>query len=515
MRKIKIFVAGSKDLSRERDAIKILANDLNSRYNAEDVMIIIHSYEHFNDNQDDYNRFIENEADIVVFILDGSIGDKTEEEFMKATASFNNFHRPEVIVFLKEFNEISGDIGRIQGLISGRLGNRYYVDYSGLPDLRSKARERITRFIDNLPPKPKPNQGDNASQPSETKKDANRESSPERPIRKKSPSFNFNSLSFIFLGLVVVLAGLLLWGFLRTEDDIMIFTGGGSVKNFLMKESRVDVTKYPHSIYTNLASGTAWDMLMEEANRYQEEADEDKSGFTTICLSAADIDSAYFVNEKTKGMFNNSRIIRYRAGTDDLTVYVHNDIIKDHNFGNITGEITVDSLRALIRYAVDNPHKLRLFTTSRNSGTLRGYQALLLPSDSIDLNNLLENKRSYLFYQNSSSAYLNVLDQVGESLPYVILGSNYYGPNKLDQDKPAKYTRLTVIQNNEPVSKPINVYFLGFLTNQSQDNLKVKREVVDFLEKIGAEKRLDSDTWNYLKKGRVSAGSGRLILNLN
>lgn len=507
MRKIKIFVAGSKDLSRERDAIKILANDLNSLYNAEDVMIIIHSYEHFSDNQEDYNRFITDEADIVIFILDGQIGDKTEEEFMKATESFNSHGRPEVMVFLREFEKMSGDIGRIQGLIAARLGNRYYVDYAGLSDLKSKARERIVRFIERGPHISDKMAGDKEEEAHYLRQ------GPERKTSFAS-SVGLKKISLVFLALLFIVAGLLCWSLLKT-DDILIFTGGGSAKNFIMQQTGVDVEKYPNSIYTNLASGTAWDMLMEEANRYQEESNANSSGYAIICLSAADIDSAYFINEKTKGMFHNSRIVRYRMGLDNLVVYVHNDIIQNRHLQNAESEITSDSLRSLIRYAAKNPGSLRLFTTSRNSGTLRSYQSLMEPSDSIDLDKMLETKKSYLFYQNSTSSYLNVLDQVGEALPYVILGSSHYGPNKLESEKPQRYTKLTVVSDGEPVGKPINVYFLGYFNGTSDDNLKVKKEVVRFLETIDAKYHVDTETWDALKSGYVRAAGGHLVQPLN
>ena len=74
MSELKIFIAGSKDLKLERNGIKIIANDLSSLYSSRGIHITAHSYEHFDENQDSYNRFIVNEADIVIFILDGYIG---------------------------------------------------------------------------------------------------------------------------------------------------------------------------------------------------------------------------------------------------------------------------------------------------------------------------------------------------------------------------------------------------------------------------------------------------------
>lgn len=131
MKNIQIFVAGSKDLVKERDCLKVVVSDLNSLKKRRDCVFTLHSYEFFNDDQDEYNRFIENEADIVIFILDGRIGEKTEEEFLKATDSYNKNRRPKIMVFLKNAASQTEDIGRIKGLIAGRLGgSKYYVDYS-------------------------------------------------------------------------------------------------------------------------------------------------------------------------------------------------------------------------------------------------------------------------------------------------------------------------------------------------------------------------------------------------
>ena len=106
MEKIMIFIAGSKNLVKERECINLIANDINSTYNGNEAMIIIRSYKHFNDQQSEYNIFIREHADIVIFIIDGHLGQYTEEEFLIATDEMNKTNRPEVMVFLHEFNEL-------------------------------------------------------------------------------------------------------------------------------------------------------------------------------------------------------------------------------------------------------------------------------------------------------------------------------------------------------------------------------------------------------------------------
>ena len=125
MAELKIFIAGSKELKTERNGIKIIANDLSSLYSSRGIHITANSYEHFDENQDSYNRFIVEEADIVVFILDGYIGSKTEEEFIAATKSLNEKNHPDIMIFIREYDgeAITPNIARIQGLIAGCLGN--------------------------------------------------------------------------------------------------------------------------------------------------------------------------------------------------------------------------------------------------------------------------------------------------------------------------------------------------------------------------------------------------------
>lgn len=500
MNKIKIFIAGSKDLIQERNYIKILANDLNSIYNARDFMIIIHSYEHFNDRQDEYNRFIEEEADIVLFILDGEIGGKTEEEFLKASGSYNRNNRPEVMVFLHDFKELTSDIARIQGLLLGRLGDKYYINYSNLDELKSKARERIIRYIENKTNNMSPSKTPVKSVSQKTSNDIN-------SLSKKT-----KTLIYSMSCAIIILAGALCWSLFRSSD-LLIFAGGGSVKNYIEITKGLDLVDYPHSIYANLASGTAWALLPEEANRYQEDKGRGQDHFSSICLSADDIDSAMFINEKTRGMFDKSRIIRYNIGKDPLVLYVHKDIISERNLPS-ESSIHVDSMRSLVKYALSIPDKIRVFTTSKTSGTLRLYQSCFKSNDSVDLEELFDEKKTYLFYKNSSSAYINALDSVNGNRPYVILGSQYYYPQTLDTEKEINYRALYVKNGNDTIFKPMNLYFIGRYSD-AEDYCTIKKSVVQFLKDIHAEENIDHETWNDLLKGKKKTEGGNLILKLN
>lgn len=503
MKKIKIFIAGSKELMQERNQIKVLANDLNSKYSVKDTLVIIHSYEHFDDKQDEYNRFIEQEADIVIFILDGHIGDKTEEEFMKATDALNKKHRPQVMVFLHDFNEMTPDIARIQGLIKGRLGDRYYIDYSDLSELKAKADDRITRYIDHC--------GEEAADPVSPAKEVVAHTEAEE--MKRSISRKVKVLLYSMLGLIVILSGLLLSN-VFSSSDILIFAGGGSVRNYIKETRDVDIVGYPHSVYANLASGSAWALLAEEASRYQEDGGKGQEYFSSICLSADDIDST-FINEKTKSMFVNARVIRYNLGQDPLVVYVHKKVASDMGIPDKSGSICVDSLRLLVKYALSRPEEVRIFTTSKTSGTLRHYQSCFNASDSIDFEKLLDQKQSFLFYKESRSAYINALDIPNSNKPYIILGSQYYYPKTLDAENEKHYLALFVEKGHNRILKPMNIYFIGKYYGDKGDYCTIKKPIIQFLKDIHAEENIDPDTWRELISGKKKTEGGNLILRLN
>lgn len=518
MAQVKIFIAGAKDLTEERNHIKILVNDLNSLYSSKGINLVAYSYEHehFNDNQEEYNRFIEKEADIVIFIFDKYIGSGTEVEFFKATDTQLRENRPEILILLHEYNEITPDIARIQGLIKGRLGDKYYIDYSNLDSLRTKVRERITRYIErNMPAlsavdapgdKAATQKKDtaNAIKPADTQK----EKTAEHGISKK-----VRALIYSMLGIIVILAGILI-SQLLTSSDLLIFAGGGSVNNYIEKKLGVNIKEYPNSVYANLASGSAWSMLSEEANRYQEDGGKGQEHFSSLCLSADDIDSS-FINEKTRGIFVNARIIRYSLGKEPLVVYVHNKIAADRNIPNINTTISVDSLRMLMRYALSKPDDIRIFTTSKSSGTLRRYQSCFPPADSIDLEKMLDNKKSFLYYQKSNSAYINALDIPNGDMPYIILGSEYYYPQTLDAEKEKCYTALYVSQNGHHIEKPMNLYFVGLYEDKDGEYCTIKKPIIEFFKDINAEKNIDEDTWKEFVKGRIKTDGGSLILKLN
>lgn len=146
---VSIFIAGAKNLKEQRVGLKALANDLNTKYDRQKqkVSLVAHSYEIFGENQGDYNDFIENQADLVVFVLEEKIGKKTEEEFLLATKTYKKNKRPKIIIFVHSFDKRTPDIDHIENLINSNTDS-YYVEYKNDEDLFALAKERFDSFVE-------------------------------------------------------------------------------------------------------------------------------------------------------------------------------------------------------------------------------------------------------------------------------------------------------------------------------------------------------------------------------
>jgi hypothetical protein len=117
---IKIFIAGAKNLRAQRLSMKALVNDLNTKYSNEGIPVTVNmlSYENFGERQPEYDEFIREKADMVIFIVDERLGEKTEAELRLACATYKEKGRPEVLVFLHSFSERTQEIEHIEAVVN-------------------------------------------------------------------------------------------------------------------------------------------------------------------------------------------------------------------------------------------------------------------------------------------------------------------------------------------------------------------------------------------------------------
>lgn len=518
MAELKIFIAGSKVLKQERNSIKIVANDLSSLYSSKGIHITAHSYEHFDEDQKSYNDFIVNEADIVAFIIDGYIGSKTEEEFVAAARSFRDDKRPDVMIFMREYDakSITSDIARVQGLIMGSLGSgKYHVDYTSLDDLKTLAKERIIRYIekhaDSLMQRPKSKDTMLAGEATNASSVARTAGEPLKLSWKRK-------LFGAFIALIVLVCAFLCGRRSSVSAPVqekgmqpyLVFSGGGSVVDYIKNntEDSLDIKMYENSIYINLASGSAWNLLLEEAVRWNEQK---VQPFVSVVLSADRIDTAQ-INHKVHNIGSLACITGYFLGHDTLAVYVEKDFAMSRGLSTAsggTGKLSDKEFVSLLSYAKKNPEEVRLFTTSASSGTLRMYQRVTDKlSSTINFEKMLADRSSHLFFQATSSDYLYMLNNESRR-PYIILGSENYLPYKANN-----YCKFHIYADDEAQKKEMYIYFMAY-KNFDDDEYYFSPKVLELLKELGAEKVLPGDVWSFLSQCRLPGRYGHTILYLN
>lgn len=139
-RLVNVFIAGSKELRDERDLIRVELSKLTNVFNLD---IRPHSFEDFKSSlkgqnggrQADYNRFIRDKADVVVFIFDSKAGSITEEEFDVAYDSLAENDRPDIFVYGRNMSSDDHTLKKIKEKIFS-YGQEYYVEYTSRDDLR-------------------------------------------------------------------------------------------------------------------------------------------------------------------------------------------------------------------------------------------------------------------------------------------------------------------------------------------------------------------------------------------
>lgn len=137
----KMFIAGSKKNTIER---AILREEVSKVENYLNLDIRSLTFEDFSTSltgqadgrQKDYNQYITDDADVVVFIFDKKAGHITEEEFNIAYDSLINNQHPNIFVYVRK-RKIMWDKGlrRIKQKVFD-LQREYYVEYDNNEQLR-------------------------------------------------------------------------------------------------------------------------------------------------------------------------------------------------------------------------------------------------------------------------------------------------------------------------------------------------------------------------------------------
>lgn len=448
-KQVPIFVAGSKEFREQRLALKAMANDLNAEFldQKKDVVINMWSYENFGNHQQEYNQFISDIAELVIFVLDGGIGEYTESEFRLAVAKYKKDDSPKILVFLKDYKEKTDGIQKIEDLLEEAFGPEfYYISYRSTEELCTKAKEHIRQHANHY---------------------LNRKSIIRRAIG-------------LFVALLLFIASFTTAMYFGDKtmhsepDPMLVFAGGGSAANYLKKSPKykfdVRTDDQYNLIFINMPSTQAYvllrDEIYEKHARDQKDLSENEksknSNFYPICLSAKQAKVADFEPDsaaETGSISQRGIILSCFIGFDTLeTYFYYPDGLPD----SLTSTIKDYELEAFIR----NADTMMVFTTNEKSGTYITYQ----DNTNKALSSLKEDRKSIFYDSYGVKGGLRKKMKSNKKKSFVVLGSRYYAPiDWIDFQKSnaKKCMTCTISHQDTILAKTIYVYMVAYADGET------------------------------------------------
>ena len=147
-KRINCFIAGSTSLQTERDALRATISLVCNRWKEKNFQIFSFTYEDFerkfapNGQQSLYDYFIENEANVAIFLIKGDVGDVTITEFEKAYKSFEISKHPSIIVYYDRLSELSPSAIELKNRVHS-IG-QYWVDFNTLSEMKYHFQEVLS-----------------------------------------------------------------------------------------------------------------------------------------------------------------------------------------------------------------------------------------------------------------------------------------------------------------------------------------------------------------------------------
>ncbi|MCR4852958.1 MAG: hypothetical protein K5893_05155 [Prevotella sp.] len=450
---ISVFVSGAKRLKDHRMQLKVLANDMNGEFRKKGYNIILNMYSYMNlgDDQREYDDFIKHKSDIVLFIIEDIMGEKTRNEFLVASEAYKKSGSPKVYVFLKEFKQRTSEIQAIEDLVNSN-SDFYYVEYTNIEDLVFKVRKRLQQDVlervDKL----------NAS--------------------PKKVVFKYKLWALVMTAACILMAAIGLYSrYHQSQSVILLFAGGGSATNCLKTNYKDvgDVYQYENAISIGLPTSISWSLISGEIlHHHAKKSDRVQLPFFPICLSAKEAKESDFLKLTDRDQFvKKGSVLSLKIGYDCLKVYVKKSM--DNELVNGRDTISSSDLAKLIRLSMDNGYEI--FSTQEGSGTLLSYREILSPFN-IDISKNSMGDTLQWFSQTTSSSIIRK-----KEAPYLILGSEYYVANEVFEEGDC---RGIIIKNKEGKveKKAIYLYFAGYYHGQEGQTFWIPDEMVDFLKKM-------------------------------
>lgn len=474
---ISIFVSGSKKLKDHRLRLKALVNNLNgdNRMNGLPVTLNMFSYVNLGDKQADYDDFIKNKSDIVIFVVEDKMGEKTKEEFLLASKAQKEKGKPKILVFMREFQERTPEIEEVEKLVSAN-SNSYYVDYSNLEDLEYKAKERLMHEV---------NQRIEESGGSQKKKN--------KVLKIWAWLATLGCAAMLLFGL---------WGMWSHDNDAtLLFIGGGSAVRCLEENFPEvgNVYEYDNSICIAVPTSTSWPIITSEV--MQHHAIKGKNVMKTfypVCMSAMKADESSFLKMSSREQFiNKGSVLSYHLGDDELTVYVK----KSFNHPLIDGKdsIRVPELAQFIKSLSEQ--QVMIFTTEAGSGTLTNYQRILEPYG-ITISKAALGEHVDKFTDLTPKSKIR-----RDETPYIMMGSHFYVAREVYDEGDCRPI-IVLDEKGQVISKSNYLYFAGYYEDGGT-SFWIPDPMVKLLKKL--DKRFEG----IIKNNRIPRDNETVIVSLD
>ena len=470
---ITVFVSGAKSLKEHRTRLKVLSNDINGDLQRQGCGITINMFSYMNlgDNQAEYDSFIKSKSDIVLFILEDRMGEKTREEFLLASHSNKEQGRPKIIVFLREYKEKTKEIEQIEQLVN-KSPKFNFIEYSNLDDLEIKVREQLTFVI--------------------------REKLGKSHASPKKSSFALQLWAWISTFAFLILLGFGIKQCHSVRNSVtLLFIGGGSAVNCL-EELHPDIGNiydYPNSLCLAVPTSTSWPIISSEILRH---SDTEGAQAYPISLSAMAADESNFLNMSSKSQFvSKGAILSYYLGEDYLVAYVKKNV--HHSLIDGKDKINVEGLSQFLHEVAQQ--NFMIFTTEVGSGTLTSYQRVLSPYN-------ITITKSELGDQVDKFTDLTPKSKIiRDETPYIMLGSRYYVAKEVYKEGDCRGIQVLDMDGNA-ITKSIVLYFPGYI---SDDGLSfcIPDEMVKFLKKVDNRFEL------VIKNNQLPRKNEKVIVSLN
>lgn len=489
MKKIfSVFVAGSTDLKQERDALRVVAQRLNTRYHDQnfDIFVELKTYEDgvFKNKQENYEAYIKEKADMVVFVLDGRIGEITTQELKAAVAANKEKKLPEIVVYLKEYEKETEEIRNIQRTLKDILDDYYYVCYKDENDLSNDVSARIRESV---------NSADHT-----------------RSMKK----WRMISI-FIAIAALLLMSGLTYFSINKLQKQtnaanfdrdkpMLLFLGGGSVANFIEKElldCRVDYMDslgLRNTMYLGVPTGNLWTIIGEQ---YYNECFKGKDKYYPVFLAASKIDmnkvkEAVLDENVDMSIKDKMLIFELNLGKDTVITYFANESVlkAGTHYDLVDGKLwqNKEQLKNTIDFAKNSKSNVRLFTTTKPSGTWNAYKEIL--KDLVDSVYISEIENDTVIRK-----IYNDRQDVGSG-SFVLLGSGYYYPTM-----PSSRNMIYVSDSTKtsPKTKDLYLYFIAYAVEEKREEDKIYRipeQVVAFLNILEDKLKNNKREINYINK---------------